>query len=63
MKMRDWGKIFAGCNSSEVFSWERPTGEQNLSPQNVSLACQLFVAESNQGSKTGEEPLIFLLAI
>jgi len=63
MKMRDWGEIFVGRNYSEVFCWEGPAGEQNLSPQNVSLACQLFLAESNQGSETWDETLIFLLVV
>ena len=30
-------------------------GEQNLPPQNVSLACGLLQAENNQGLKTREE--------
>ena len=35
----------------KIFQTLGIVGEQNLLPQNVSLACSLFQGENNQGSK------------
>ena len=55
-----------GISMQFNFSWKLSFSvlhcrQQNLPPQNVSLACSLFQGENNQGSKDSGKTLIFPL--